>query len=246
MFQYSSEKISPARPARPITPPAISPRSRLSFSSTRWTFGSSGRKPSEPAYTWVNSQNSTDWNPITTIAEAATSVSTSKVTLPMLNGCGTTIAPMARPAMSSTRPGRKNSQRGLNSSRNRRWRQPSRQERRCGGLLRPSLARVVGTSVTRWPARVAFTTISLANSIPVACRLSAITLSRLNPRRPQWKSPILLRKNSRPMKLSTGLPRYLCSGGIAPGAMPPRNRLPITRSAPLRSSSTNGIRLVKS
>ena len=35
-------------------------------------------------------------------------------------------------------------------------------------------------------------------------------------------------------------------GGIAPGAMPPLKRLPITRSAPLRSSSMNGIRLVKS
>ena len=41
--------------------------------------------------------------------------------------------------MSSARPGRKNSQRGLNSSRNRRCRQPSRQVRRCGGRLRPSL-----------------------------------------------------------------------------------------------------------
>ena len=114
---------------------------------------------------------------------------------------------MTSPAMSSASPGRKNSQRGLNSSRKRRCRQPSRQERRCGGRLRPSLDKVVGTSVTCCPARVALTTISLANSIPVACRLSAITLSRLKPRRPQWKSPILLRKNSRPMKLSTGLPR---------------------------------------
>ena len=35
-------------------------------------------------------------------------------------------------------------------------------------------------------------------------------------------------------------------GGIAPGAMPPLNRLPITRSAPPRSSVTNGIRLLKS
>ena len=35
-------------------------------------------------------------------------------------------------------------------------------------------------------------------------------------------------------------------GGIAPGAIPPWNRLPITRSAPVRSSATNGIRRVKS
>ena len=36
------------------------------------------------------------------------------------------------------------------------------------------------------------------------------------------------------------------AGGIAPGAIPPANRLPMTRSAPWRSSATNGIRLVKS
>ena len=36
------------------------------------------------------------------------------------------------------------------------------------------------------------------------------------------------------------------AGGIAPGAIPPANRLPMTRSAPWRSSLTNGIKLVKS
>ncbi len=55
-----------------------------------------------------------------------------------------------------------------------------------------------------------------------------------------------LGKNSRPMNESTGLPRYLWSGGMAPGAMPPRKRLPITRSAPARNSSTKGSSAVKS
>ena len=141
------------------------------------------------------------------IALAATSVSTSKVTEPIVSGPVATSAPMTRPAMPTTRPGKKNSQRGLNSNRNRRCRQPSRQLRRCGGRLRPSLASVVGTSVIFWFARVAFTTISLANSMPVAWRPSSIALSRRKPRRPQWKSPILLRKNRRPAKESTGLPR---------------------------------------
>ena len=36
------------------------------------------------------------------------------------------------------------------------------------------------------------------------------------------------------------------AGGIAPGPIPPLKRFPITRSAPLRSSSMNGIRFVKS
>src|SRR6516162_2060833 len=68
----------------------------------RRTFGSSGRKPSAPAYTWVNSQNSTAWNPITTIAPAATSVSTSKVTEPMVSGPMATSVPMTRPVRPMT------------------------------------------------------------------------------------------------------------------------------------------------
>jgi len=125
----------------------------------------------------------------------------------MLNGRGMTTAPITTPSAKTTRPGTKNSQRGLNRSRKRRWRQPSRQVCRCGGRLRPSLASVVGTSVMHCLASVALTTSSLANSMPVACRPSFITLSRRKPRRPQWKSPILLPKKSRPTKLSTGLPR---------------------------------------
>ena len=64
------------------------------------------------------------------------------------------------------RPGYRNSQRGLNSSRKRRCRQPSRQVRRCGGRERPSAAggRHLGDGQTA-RARPC-TTISLANSMP--------------------------------------------------------------------------------
>ena len=47
---------------------------------------------------------------------------------------------------------------------------PSRQVRRCGGRLRPSGERVVGTSARRRLAREDLTTISLANSMPVVRR----------------------------------------------------------------------------
>ena len=59
---------------------------------------------------------------------------------------------------------------------------------------------------SRARASVAFTTISLANSMPVVRRPSAEMLAP-NPRIPQWKSPLGLRKNSRPKLVSTGLPR---------------------------------------
>ena len=83
----------------------------------------------------------------------------------------------------------KNSQRGLYISRNFRCRQPSRQVLRCGGRLRPSGFSVVGTSSMRRPASAPRTTISLANSMPVVRRSSALMLAALKPRRPQWKSP---------------------------------------------------------
>ena len=103
-------------------------------------------------------------------------------------------------------PGYRNSQRGLYSSMKRRWRQPSRQGRRCGGRLRPSLSSVVGTSAMRMRCSVALMTISDANSMPVVCRRMRWNASREKPRRPQWKSPTGQRKNSLPMPDSTGLP----------------------------------------
>src|SRR6266851_3503661 len=52
------------------------------------------------------------------------------------------------------------------------------------------------------------------------------------------------------MKLSIavrpGLPKYLCSGDMAPGLIPPLKRFPITMSLPSRSFSTNFGTSVKS
>jgi hypothetical protein len=83
------------------------------------------------------------------------------------------------------------------------------------------------------------TTISLANSMPDVRKLRARTASRRNPRNPQWKSLTAAWKSKRPIKLSNRLPRCRCRKGIAPGAMPPAKRLPITRSQPLRNFVTN-------
>ncbi|WP_445246101.1 hypothetical protein [Microcoleus sp. OTE_8_concoct_300] len=67
-----------------------------------------------------------------------------------------------------------------------------------------------------------FDTISLAHSIPVVCKSSFKIDSLLKPRNPQLKSPAGLEKNSCPIHVSAGFPKYLCSGGIAPGLMPPQ------------------------
>ena len=88
----------------------------------------------------------------------------------------------------ATSPGTTNNQLGQNSSRNRRWRQPSRKLRRCGARERPSGRSVVGTSLMRRSARLALTIISLANSMPPARRPRSTIASLRNARMPQWKS----------------------------------------------------------
>ena len=70
------------------------------------------------------------------------------------------------PIRNRMNPGTMNNQLGQNNSRNRRWRQPSRKLRKCGARERPSGRSVVGTSLMRSFARLAFTIISLANSMP--------------------------------------------------------------------------------
>ena len=57
--------------------------------------------------------------------------------------------------------------------------------RRCGGRVRPSGDKVVGTSEIFRPFSEDFTTISLANSIPVFLKPSWQIASRENPRKPQ-------------------------------------------------------------
>ena len=66
--------------------------------------------------------------------------------------------------------------------------------------------------------------------MPVVRRFSPRIESRRKARSPQWKSRTGIEKKTRPTAESTGLPRYLCSGGMAPRSMVPAKRLPITRS----------------
>ena len=102
---------------------------------------------------------------------------------------------------------------------------------------------VVGTSPIRSPASAALTTISLANSMPGVTRPSRRMASREKPRRPQWKSPIGMRKNSRPDEAQHRVAQVAVQRTAwRPAAMPPSKRLPITRSAPARSRSTIGAR----
>jgi hypothetical protein len=79
--------------------------------------------------------------------------------VPTVRGAGKSHAPSKTPTATNAIPGYKNNQRGLYSRKNRRVRQPSRQVRRCGGRLRPSGDKVVGTSATFRFSKVAFTTI---------------------------------------------------------------------------------------
>ena len=91
----------------------------------------------------------------------------SNVTDPMVTGPTASRANTAVPTTTRKTAGYRKSQRGLNTSRNRRCRHPSRHVRRWGSRLRPSGLRVVGTSVMASPPMAARTTISVANSIPV-------------------------------------------------------------------------------
>jgi hypothetical protein len=74
---------------------------------------------------------------------------------------------------------------GLEAKRNIKCRHPSRHVLRCGGRDLPSGFRVVGTSVIFNPLREAFTTISLANSIPLDFKFKLRIASVLKARRPQ-------------------------------------------------------------
>ena len=98
---------------------------------------------------------------------------------------GNSHAINSNPSPNNIRPGYKNSHLGLSNNKNRRCRHPSRQLLKCGGRERPSGDNVVGTSAIGHPCKVAFTIISLANSIPLARKSKANNASRLKPRKPQ-------------------------------------------------------------
>ncbi len=91
----------------------------------------------------------------------------------------------ASPTDQRNSPGYRKSHLGLYSSSRRIERQPSRHVLRCGSRPSASCDSVVGTSVTRRPAIVALTIISIAYSIPVERMSSAATFSRSKPRSPQ-------------------------------------------------------------
>jgi hypothetical protein len=98
----------------------------------------------------------------------------------------------------------------------------------------------------RMPSSVALITISDAYSMPVVRSAMRRKASAETPRMPQWKSRAGQPKRIRPAPESSGLPRCRFFQGIAPGAIPPRNRFPMTRSDPSRSFSRNGPRAEKS
>jgi hypothetical protein len=77
---------------------------------------------------------------------------------------------------------------------------------------------------------VAFTTSSLANSMPVVRRFILRQASRVSARSPQWKSETGERKSLRPTAESSGLPIQRWFQGMAPGRMRPLKRDPITSS----------------
>ena len=95
-------------------------------------------------------------------------------------------------------------------------------------------------------SEVAFTTISLANSIPVAWRSSARMASRLNPRSPQWKSPNGLLKEQAPEARQERVAKHAVQPGHRPVRDAAANRFPMTRSSPSRNFSTKGPIALKS
>ena len=71
------------------------------------------------------------------------------------------------------------------------------------------------------------------------CRPSASIASREKPRRPQWKSPIGIAKNSRPRNDQHRVAEIAVQRGHGAGAMPPLKRLPMTRSRRRAACSTS-------
>jgi hypothetical protein len=72
--------------------------------------------------------------------------------------------------------------------------------------VRPAVDWVVGTSAIRIPKGLASMIISLANSMPPACKPILRKASLVKPRNPQCWSPQGLWKKSRPIWVNSGLP----------------------------------------
>ena len=83
-------------------------------------------------------------------------------------------------------------------------------------------------------------TISDAYSHDCDRRPMRSSAARVMPRMPQWMSEKRLEKMTFRIHVVTGVPRYRCSGGMAPGSMYPRKREPMMNSAPALNCFTNG------
>jgi len=88
----------------------------------------------------------------------------------------------------------------------RRWRSPSGTERSFEELPRVRGAYTIGTSASSSFAAAAFTTISDANSIPVAARPSFGSAERRTRRRPQWASEMRVPKTRLRTPVRIGFP----------------------------------------
>src|ERR1700722_13845300 len=108
------------------------------------------------------------------------------------------------------------------------------QPERLWWLRRPSRSfrKRIGTSCGRSRMWTDLSTISEAYSHD--CERSPIrsNAARVMPRIPQWMSEKWLEKITFKIHVVTGVPRYRCKGGIAPGSMYPVNRDPMMNSAP--------------
>ena len=85
----------------------------------------------------------------------------------------------------------------------------------------------------------AFTIISEANSMPGETTPSVKNVTRSRHRIPQLQSEMCVPKRRLRIHVSTGVPRYRCSGGIAPSSILPRSRDPMTNVEPPRARSMN-------
>src|SRR4030042_6862208 len=118
------------------------------------------------------------------------------VNIPKVLGSKVSIATSSdQPLKNAVAPGMRNSQVGVKSIKNLRWRQPSLKGLRCGGRSLLSGNREVGSSTILRPMSEAFITISEANSIPPALRFILSNDSLVRARIPQFMSEILEPKN---------------------------------------------------
>ena len=135
------------RPRNMLTKPAVLPISRTAELRKRSSRGCPRSSPSRAPNSRIAMPIDKKIPPRTTPASANNRVWRSNTTPPTRMGPCSNISQITRLTRARTAPGTINNQRGLNSSIKRRCNQPSRQGRRWGGRERPSLDKVVDTSL---------------------------------------------------------------------------------------------------